>query len=142
MAIGGKTMRVLDYDIPDDLYYSKEHEWVRIEGKTAVIGITDYAQKSLHEVVYVETPKVASQIEQFQSIGSVESVKSVSDIFTPVSGKIIETNAELVESPELVNEDPYGEGWIAKVQLANFDEDLKKLLTAEQYADYIKSLEE
>ena len=135
-------MRVLDYDIPDDLHYSKEHEWVRIEGKTAVIGITDYAQKSLHEVVYVETPKVASQIEQFQSIGSVESVKSVSDIFTPVSGKVIEINAELAESPELINEDPYGKGWIAKVQLANFDEDLKKLLTAEKYANYIESLEE
>jgi len=135
-------MRVLDYDIPDDLYYSKEHEWVRIEGKTAVIGVTDYAQKSLHEVVYVETPKVDSRIEQFQSIGSVESVKSVSDIFTPVSGKIIETNAELAESPELVNEDPYGEGWIVKVQLANSDEDLKKLLTTEQYADYIKGLQE
>ncbi len=135
-------MRVLEYDIPDDLNYSKEHEWVRIEGKTAVIGITDYAQKSLHEVVYVETPKVASQIKQFQSIGSVESVKSVSDIFTPVSGKVIEVNAELAESPELINEDPYGKGWIAKVQLANFDDDLKKLLTAEKYANYIESLEE
>lgn len=135
-------MRVLDCDVPDDLYYSKEHEWVKIEGKTAVIGITDYAQKSLHEIVYVETPKVDIQIEQFQSIGSVESVKSVSDIFAPVSGKIIEVNAELAESPELINEDPYVKGWIAKVQLANFDEDLKKLLTAEQYADYIKSLEE
>lgn len=135
-------MQVLDYDIPDDLYYSKEHEWVRIEGKTAVIGITDYAQKSLHEIVYVETPKVDSQIEQFQSMGSVESVKSVSDIFAPVSGKIIEINTELAESPELLNEDPYGRGWIARVQLANFDEDLKNLLTAEQYADYIRSLEE
>lgn len=135
-------MRVLDYDIPDDLHYSKEHEWVNREGKTAVIGITDYAQKSLHEVVYVETPKIANQIEQFQSIGSVESVKSVSDIFTPVSGKVIEINAELAESPELVNEDPYGKGWVAKVQLANFDDDLKKLLTAEQYANYIESLEE
>ncbi len=135
-------MRVLDYDIPDNLYYSKEHEWVRVEGKIAVIGITDYAQKSLHEVVYVETPKVNRQIEQFQSIGSVESVKSVSDIFTPVSGKIIEINAELAESPERINEDPYGKGWIAKVQLANFDADLKKLLTAEQYANYIESLEE
>lgn len=135
-------MRVLDYDIPDNLYYSKEHEWVKIEGKTAVIGITDYAQKSLHEIVYAETPKVGSQIEQFQSIGSVESVKSVSDIFTPVSGKITEINAALDDSPELLNEDPYGKGWIAKVQLANFDEDLKKLLTAEQYANYIISLEE
>jgi len=135
-------MQVLDYDIPDDLYYSKEHEWVRIEGKTAVIGITDYAQKSLHEIVYVETPKIDSQIEQFQTMGSIESVKSVSDIFAPVSGKITEINTELAESPELINEDPYGRGWIARVQLTNFDEDLKNLLTAEQYADYIKSLEE
>lgn len=142
MATGGKAVRVLDYDIPDDLYYSREHEWVSAKGKTAVIGITDYAQKSLHEVVYVETPKVDNQIQQSQSIGSVESVKSVSDIFTPVSGRIIEINEELAESPELVNQDPYGKGWIAKIHLANFDEDMKKLLTAEQYANYIKSLEE
>lgn len=134
-------MQVLDYNIPDDLYYSKEHEWIKVEGKTAVIGITDYAQKTLHEIVYVETPKVESRIEQFQSIGSVESVKSVSDIFAPVSGKVIETNAALAESPELLNEDPYGKGWIAKIQLANFEEDSKKLLTAKQYGDYIKSLE-
>jgi len=135
-------MRVLDYDVPDDLYYSKEHEWVRVEGKTAVFGITDYAQKSLHEIVYVETPKVNSHIKQFQSVGSVESVKSVSDLFAPVSGKITEVNKELAESPELLNEDPYGKGWIAKVELANFEEDKKNLLTAEQYAKYIKSLEE
>lgn len=135
-------MQVLDYDIPDDLYYSKEHEWVRVEGETAVVGITDYAQKTLHEIVYVEPPKVNSQVKQFQEIGSIESVKSVSDIFTPVSGKITEINAELAESPELLNEDPYGKGWIAKVQLAHFDDDLKKLLTAQQYADYIKNLED
>jgi glycine cleavage system H protein len=135
-------MHVLDYKVPDDLYYSKEHEWVKVEGKTAVFGITDYAQKSLHEIVYVETPKVNSNIKQFQSVGAVESVKSVSDIFAPVSGKIIEVNVELAESPELLNEDPYGKGWIAKVELTNFEEDRKKLLTAEQYADHIKSLEE
>jgi glycine cleavage system H protein len=135
-------MRVLDYDIPEDLYYSKEHEWVEVEGKTAVFGITDYAQKSLHEIVYVETPKINSRIRQFQSVGSVESVKSVSDIFAPVSGKIVEVNAELAESPELLNEDPYGKGWIAKVESAGFDDDLKNLLTAEQYANYIRSIEE
>ena len=135
-------MKILDYDIPDDLYYSKEHEWVRIEDETATVGITDYAQKSLHEIVYVETPKVGIQIKQFQTIGSVESVKSVSDIFSPVSGKVTETNTELAESPELLNEDPYGKGWIVKMQLTNLEEDLKKLLTAEQYAAYIKSLEE
>jgi len=101
---------VLDYDVPDNFYYSKEHEWIKIEGETAVIGITDYAQESLHEIVYVETPKVGSQIEQFQSIGSVESIKSVSDLFSPVSGKVIEINAYLAESPELLNEDPYVKG--------------------------------
>jgi len=135
-------MRVLDYDVPDNFYYSKEHEWIKIEGETAVIGITDYAQESLHEIVYVETPKVGSQIEQFQTMGSVESIKSVSDLFSPVSGKVIEINASLAENPELLNEDPYVEGWIARVQLANFDKDLKKLLTAEKYANYIESLEE
>ncbi len=135
-------MRALDYEVPDDLYYSKEHEWVKIDGKTATIGITDYAQQSLHEVVYVDTPKVDSQIEQSQSIGSVESVKSVSDIYTPVGGKIIETNEELAENPELVNQNPYGKGWIAKIRLVDFDKDREKLLTATQYADYIESLEE
>ncbi|UCH70027.1 MAG: glycine cleavage system protein GcvH [Candidatus Bathyarchaeota archaeon] len=142
MVPGGITVQVLNYDIPDDLYYSKEHEWVRVKGKTAVIGITDYAQKSLHEVVYVEIPMIASQIKQSQSIGSAESVKSVSDIFTPISGEIIDINTKLTESPELVNKDPYGEGWIAKVQLVNFGDDSKKLLSSEQYADYIEALEE
>jgi glycine cleavage system H protein len=142
MATGDNRMRALDYEVPDDLHYSKEHEWVKIDGKTAAIGITDYAQQSLHEVVYVDTPKVDSQIEQSQSIGSVESVKSVSDIYTPVGGKIIEINEELAENPELVNQDPYGKGWIAKIRLVDFDKDREKLLTATQYADYIESLEE
>lgn len=134
-------MRVLDYEIPDKLYYSKEHEWVRIEGKEAVVGITDYAQKQLHEIVYVEVQKVGANIEQFQTMGTVESVKSVSDIFAPVSGKIIKVNEELAESPELLNQDPYGKGWLAQINLKDLNKDLEKLMTAQQYADYIKGME-
>jgi glycine cleavage system H protein len=134
-------MRVLDYEIPDKLYYSKEHEWVSVEGKAAVVGITDYAQKQLHEVVYVEVQKVGANIEQFQTMGTVESVKSVSDVFAPVSGKITKVNEELAESPELVNQDPYGKGWLAKINLADFSKDLKKLITAQQYANYLKEME-
>jgi len=135
-------MRVLDYEIPDKLYYSKEHEWVRIEGEEAVVGITDYAQKQLHEIVYVEVPKVGANIEQFQTMGTVESVKSVSDIFAPVSGKITKVNEELAESPELLNQDPYSKGWLARVNLKDFKKDLNKLMAAQQYADYIKGMEE
>jgi len=134
-------MRVQDYELPDKLYYSKEHEWVRIEGEEAVVGITDYAQKQLHEIVYVEIHKVGVSIEQFQTMGTVESVKSVSDIFAPVSGKIVKVNEELSESPELLNQDPYQKGWLAKVKLKDFKKDLKKLMTAQQYADYIKGME-
>jgi glycine cleavage system H protein len=135
-------MRVLDYEILDKLYYSKEHEWVRVEGKEAVVGITDYAQKQLHEIVYVEVQKAGANIEQFQTMGSVESVKSVSDIFAPVSGKITKVNEELADSPELLNQDPYGKGWLARINLKDFNKDLEKLITAQQYADYIKGMEE
>jgi len=135
-------MRVLDYEIPDKLYYSKEHEWVRIEGTEAVVGITDYAQKQLHEIVYVEVQKVGDNIEQLQTMGAVESVKSVSDIFAPVSGKITKINEELAESPELLNEDPYCRGWLARINLKDFNKDLRKLMTAQQYAEYIKGMED
>jgi len=135
-------MRVLDYEIPDKLFYSKEHEWVMVEGKEAVVGITDYAQKQLHEIVYVEVQKVGANIEQFQTIGTVESVKAVSDIFAPVSGKITKINEELAESPELLNQDPYSKGWLARINLKDFNKDSRKLMTAQQYAEYIKGMEE
>lgn len=134
-------MRVLDYEIPDELYYSKEHEWVSIRGEEATVGVTDYAQKQLHEIVYAEIQK-GSEVKQFQTMGSIESVKSVSDIFSPVTGKIKRVNAELVDSPELLNQDPYGKGWLAEITLTDFKDDMKNLLTAEQYAGYIKKLEE
>jgi len=134
-------MRVLDYEIPGDLYYSKEHEWVRLEGKEAVVGITDYAQKQLHEIVYVEVLKEGSKVEQFQTMGTVESVKSVSDIFSPVTGRITKVNKELTDSPELLNQDPYGRGWLAKVNLTSLDKDMKHLLSQQKYSLYIESLE-
>ena len=134
-------MRILDYEIPDNLHYSKEHEWVQLEGKEATIGITDYAQKQLHEIVYVEIQKEGTEIKQFQTMGTVESVKSVSDIFSPVTGKITKTNKELADSPEKLNEDPYGKGWLAKINLTDFKKDQEKLLTPTQYADYIKTME-
>jgi len=134
-------MRINDFEIPEGLYFSKEHEWVKVEGKEAVVGITDYAQKQLHDIVYVEVPKVGTNIKQFQTMGTVESVKSTSEIFTPVTGNVIKINWELAESPELLNQDPYGKGWLARIALKDFDSDVKKLLTAQQYADYVKNME-
>lgn len=135
-------MRLRGYNFPDQLYYSKEHEWVRLEGNTAVVGVTDFAQKQLHEIVYVELPKKGSTIEQFQTLSTVESVKSVSDVFSPVSGKIKEVNTELAESPELLNQDPYRKGWIAKIILTDFERDSENLLIAKQYVELIGTLEE
>jgi len=131
-----------DYEIPDELLYSREHEWVRLEGKEAVVGITDYAQKQLHEVVYVEVKGEGSGVVQNETMGTVESVKSVSDVFSPVTGKIMKVNKELGDSPELLNQEPYGKGWLARVSLADFKKDKGRLLTAEQYAQYLETIEE
>jgi glycine cleavage system H protein len=135
-------MRYQDYEIPDDLCYSKEHEWVRLKGKEAVVGITDFAQKQLHEIVYAEVHNPGSEVKQFQTMGTVESVKSVSDVFSPVTGKITAVNKDLADSPELLNQDPYGKGWLARVSLADFKKDKGKLFTAEQYAQYLETMEE
>jgi len=135
-------MHVEGYEIPEELYYTKEHEWARIEDEeVVVIGITDYAQKELHEIIYVELPSVGLVVKQMETIGTVESVKAVSEIYSPVSGEIMEVNEELIESPELLNQDPYGEGWIAKISPKNLKKDLENLMTAEQYMEYIKELE-
>ena len=135
-------MRTQDYEIPDELYYSKEHEWDRLKGEYTVVGITDYAQKAPHEIVYVETPVVGSELKQMEVMGVVESVKAVSDIFAPISGGVVEVNQDLAESPELVNKDPYGAGWIAKILPANLKNDLKNLMSSQQYADHLRKLEE
>lgn len=107
---------------PADLLYSKEHEWVRVDGDTATVGITDYAQNSLGDIVYVELPRVGKQIDQFGNIGVVESVKAVSDLFTPIGGEITEVNTALDADPAAVNRDPYGAGWLFKVKLKDVNE--------------------
>ena len=129
-----------EYEVPEELYYTKEHEWVRVSENIATVGITDYAQKSLHEIVYVELPEVGRELTQGEVMGSVESVKAVSDIYSPVSVKVVEVNEKLLDEPETLNNDPYGEGWIAKIEVTNFEEDKKKLLTAEQYRELLKQL--
>jgi glycine cleavage system H protein len=108
--------------LPEDLLYSKEHEWVKLDGDVATVGITDYAQNSLGDIVYVELPKVGAAIEQFGNVGVIESVKAVSDLFTPVSGEIVEVNPLLDSDPSAVNREPYGDGWLMKVRLTNASE--------------------
>jgi glycine cleavage system H protein len=121
---------------PANLKYTKEHEWVRVEGDTGVIGITDHAQKELGDIVYVDLPKVGARVEQGKSLGSVESVKAVSDIYAPVSGEVLEINELLATTPEKLNEDPHGAAWLVKIKLSAPDE-VKRLLSAEDYQKYV-----
>jgi glycine cleavage system H protein len=118
---------------PDDLAYSREHEWVRVEGSRATIGITSFAADELGDIVFVELPEVGATLTQFGTFGVVESVKAVSDLYAPVSGAVVEVNDALREAPELLNSDPFGEGWIARVELSESSE-LDALLDAEAYA--------
>jgi len=133
-------MKVDDFEIPDGLRYTKEHEWIMVEGEKGRVGITDYAQKSLHEVVYVDLPPLGKVLAGRESFGTVESVKAVSELYSPVSGEIFERNEKLLQSPELVNQDPYGAGWIVTIKPSRLDDDLKLLLNAETYANYLKEL--
>ena len=125
-------------NIPDDLHYSKDHEWVRVDGNVAVVGITDYAQDSLGDVVYVELPKVGEEFAANESFGSVESVKAVSEVFCPVSGEVVGINDSLNDAPEKVNQDPYGEGWMIRVAMSNPGE-VDSMLTAAEYEDFTKA---
>ena len=124
-------------NIPEDLHYSKDHEWVRVEGNVAVVGITDYAQNSLGDVVYVEVPKPGEQFAANESFGSVESVKAVSEVFSPVSGTVVGSNEALADEPEKVNEDPYGDGWMIRIEMSHPGE-VDSLLTAAEYEDFTK----
>ncbi len=124
-------------NIQEDLKYSKEHEWIRVDGNTAIIGITDFAQSQLGDVVMVEFPVVGEEVKKDDSFGVVESVKSVSDIFSPVSGKVLEINEPLTDSPGIVNEDCYNEGWIVKVDMSDPSE-LDGLMDATAYAAFLE----
>jgi glycine cleavage system H protein len=117
---------------PEDLLYTDTHEWVKNEGNHVTVGLTDYAQSQLKDIVYVELPELGSNFKRGESIGVVESVKTAADLFSPVSGKVTETNVTLKDSPQSVNEDPYGKGWILKMELLDKGE-LKRLLTSEAY---------
>jgi len=119
-------------DFPEELRYSTDHEWVRLDGGRATVGITDYAQDALGDVVYVEVPDVGAQVGAADKMSEVESTKSVSDIFAPVSGTVVEVNAELADSPQRVNEDPYGEGWLCIIEVSDAGE-LDKLMDAAAY---------
>lgn len=124
--------------IPEDSRYAKSHEYVHIEGDTATIGISDYAQKELGDVVFVELPQVGTQLEAGDELGSIESVKAVSELFSPVSGEVVEINEALADKPELVNTDPYGDGWMIKIKVTDASE-LDELMPADEYEEYIQT---
>ncbi|HWC14013.1 MAG TPA: glycine cleavage system protein GcvH [Actinomycetota bacterium] len=123
-------------ELPDDRRYTAEHEWARADGARVLVGITDYAQDQLGDVVFVALPEPGTEVEAGKPLGEVESTKSVSDIYSPVTGKVVERNAELEQTPELVNEDPYGEGWL--VAIDGGDASLDELMSAEQYRALIE----
>ena len=118
--------------IPAELKYSSDHEWVKLEGNKATIGITDFAQDQLGDVVFVEIPEIDATLNAKEGLGTIESVKAVSDIYSPVSGTVVEVNSQLEDAPQLINEDAYGKGWICVVELSNLEE-IKELLSAEDY---------
>jgi glycine cleavage system H protein len=124
-------------EFPDHLKYTKEHEWARVEDGSVVIGVTDYAQDSLGEVVYVELPQEGGKVTKDEAFGVIESTKAVSDLYSPVSGTVSDVNDTLLDSPELINEDPYDEGWILRIDMSDPSE-LEKLLDAAAYASYIE----
>ncbi len=127
-----------EFDIPENLLYTEEHEWARLEADdTVVIGVTDYASKQLHEIVYVELPEAGGDAELMEVIGALESVKAVSDLNNPVGGTIIEVNDELLNSPELINESPYGEGWIAKLKPSDWEGDKVHLMDSTSYIRHV-----
>jgi glycine cleavage system H protein len=124
-------------EIPEELKYTDEHEWAKVEDELVVIGITDYAQDALGEIVYIELPSEGDEITKGDSFGGVESTKSVSDLYAPVSGEVIEVNESLLDSPETINEDPYGDGWLIKVRIHDSDE-YDELMDSEQYSEFIE----
>ncbi|MEX0811554.1 MAG: glycine cleavage system protein GcvH [Chitinophagales bacterium] len=125
-------------EFPDNLKYTKEHEWVRVEGNTAFVGVTDFAQRELGDIVYVEIETLDTELEQGEVFGTVEAVKTVSDLYMPVSGKVVAVNEDLEATPEDVNESPYDKGWMIKIELSNTDE-LDELLSATDYKDLVEA---
>ena len=123
-------------NLPAELHYTKDHEWIRVEGDTAYVGITDHAQRELGDIVYVDIDTLDQAVEQHAVFGTVEAVKTVSDLYSPISGTILEINSKLADAPETVNADPYGDGWMVKISIANPAE-LEGLLSAEAYGELV-----
>jgi len=121
---------------PAELKYTKEHEWVQLSGNVGTVGITDYAQDQLGDIVFVELPAVGAAVKQMDKFGEIESVKAVSELYSPVTGEVVEANTSLAGSPQLVNDDPYGEGWMLRIRLSDPGE-VEKLLSAQEYDDFI-----
>ncbi len=123
-------------ELPEDLLFTKDHEWIRVEDNVATLGITEYAQESMGDVVYLELPNEGARVTKGESFGVVESVKAVSDLFSPLSGSVVEANSHLTDTPEVVNDDPYGAAWMVKIKLDSGD-DLEGLFTPEEYQRYL-----
>ena len=124
-------------EFPKDLHYTREHEWIRVEGGVGTIGITEYAQDSLGDIVFVELPDEDSELQKDESFGVIESVKAVSDLYAPVSGKVIEVNDSLPDSPEVINDDPYGEAWLLKMEIAD-ESELEDLMSPSDYQSFVE----
>jgi glycine cleavage system H protein len=133
-------MDVQGYHIPDGFFYTKEHEWAKEAGPVVKVGITDYAAKTLNDVVYVTSPKLNEAISQFKVMGTVESIKAVSELYSPVSGTVSNVNINLESHPELVNKSPYDEGWIVEVKVGDFQSEKRALLDAQAYAKFVEEL--
>lgn len=134
-------IKVNDYELNEGVYYNEDHMWVRVEDSLARVGITDYAQKSLREVVFAEIPEVGTEVKQKESFGTLESVKAVSDLIAPISGTVKEVNNEVADNPEVINQDPYGKGWLMVVEPKNLDSELKLLMDLNAAKDWLGKLE-
>lgn len=133
-------MRLGEYELPDDLKFTKEHEWAKASGASVLVGITDYAAKTLNDVVYVTLPKVGDKVTQFKTIGTVESIKAVSEIYSPITGMVTKVNEKLNTQPELVNKSPYTEGWLIEVKPADAARELRNLFDAQGYHAFLGAL--
>lgn len=129
-----------EYHVPAELLYTKEHEWVRVESDKCRVGVTDYAQDSLHEIVYVDLPKIGAKVAQMQSIGTVESVKAVADVYSPIAGEVLEVNGELSNAPELVNKSPYDKGWLTIIRPNDLKKDTSSLMKPDAYREFVKRI--
>jgi glycine cleavage system H protein len=130
------------YRVPDGLFYTKEHEWAKVTGNTAKVGITDYAAKTLNDIVYLTLPSAGQELKQLASFGTVESIKAVSELYSPLSGQVTSTNQDLANHPELINKSPYDAGWIVELKHSKLEEEKKTLMSPRQYEELLRSLED